>query len=540
MDTTIQEYFKEIEEHSIIAEANDIIQIKIAEQRQDGPYRTPITIFDSCSPMELETIGKAMEIELRNSLRATGVSEKALPASAYPAPALNPPQYMTLDTWAETINLFYPSQSLFRIMEKLSRFIVSYDGEFYMRSGCVYEPISEDRLRQGIFSYLLPQLASGKVKTSAISEVVRLLRDNPAIVRTQKSDDGSYVYFLNGKYNIETGAFELPRIDEFFTCYIPINYTTENTGCPSFFRFVSDIAGGKSELVDRVLEMIGYLLVPDNHAKKFFLLMGPGNSGKSVLGNLIASLFNPDSIANLPIQRFQDKHSTSILRDKYINISMDLPKTAIHKDAVGTIKMVTGDDAITVEPKYKNAASMRPTCRLLFGSNYPLQVRDPDPAFASRMVLIPFDRPIPAEQQDKTLLDRLKAESVGIVMASLQAYKRLRAQNYVFSGERFVQAVPSGIGGTDMLQNYLRECCHFSPESYCFTADLFHAYNEYCVQHGAAPEYDMVVFSRNLATACQGRITRKKKRLYGENRNGYEGISLLGHQSQTQGGEEDE
>lgn len=121
-------------------------------------------------------------------------------------------------------------------------------------------------------------------------------------------------------------------------------------------------------------------------AKSFFLLQGVGDSGKSVLGNLISSMFNPEALAHLDIYRFKEKFSTSALIDKRLNICMDLPRARISREAIGVIKMLTGDDTITIEQKFRPSESYKPTCKLLFGSNFPLMPADNDPAFCSRLV----------------------------------------------------------------------------------------------------------------------------------------------------------
>ena len=67
--------------------------------------------------------------------------------------------------------------------------------------------------------------------------------------------------------------------------------------------------------------MLGYLIMPDMNGKCFFLLCGVGDSGKSVLGDLIASLFNPNAVAHIDIFRFKDRFSGSGLEGCRLNIS---------------------------------------------------------------------------------------------------------------------------------------------------------------------------------------------------------------------------
>ena len=68
-----------------------------------------------------------------------------------------------------------------------------------------------------------------------------------------------------------------------------------------FETFLRSVTGGDDALVQRIYEMIGYILAPDNHAKVLFLLQGCANSGKSVLSALIRRMFDEDAVSDLSL-----------------------------------------------------------------------------------------------------------------------------------------------------------------------------------------------------------------------------------------------
>lgn len=67
--------------------------------------------------------------------------------------------------------------------------------------------------------------------------------------------------------------------------------------CPRFEQYLQEISGGNECLIARFWEAIGYALVPDNRAKRFFLLQKMGDTGKSVLGSLLGSFFDKDAVS---------------------------------------------------------------------------------------------------------------------------------------------------------------------------------------------------------------------------------------------------
>lgn len=118
---------------------------------------------------------------------------------------------------------------------------------------------------------------------------------------------------------------------------------------PQMDYFLNSIAQGNQTIVTRIWQMIGYLLAPDLNAKAWFLLQGVPNSGKSVIGNLITSFFPDTKIESLDIDQLGKRTATSLLVNKCVNISMDLPNKALSTLAIRNIKLMIGNDDITVE-----------------------------------------------------------------------------------------------------------------------------------------------------------------------------------------------
>lgn len=224
-----------------------------------------------------------------------------------------------------------------------------------------------------------------------------LLKKNPRICANQTTEGPDRVLFLNGVYNLQNHAFTPMAPYDFFTSYLPFEYRPELEIYPYFEWFIASVSGGDAAVQQLIWEVLGYILSFDMTAKAFFVLQGVGDSGKSVFGNLVSSFFNPEALAHLDIYRFKDRFSTSALRGKRLNICMDLPRAKISREAIGTIKMLTGDDTITIEEKFRQSESYKPTCKLLFGSNFPLMPADNDPAFRARLITIPFRYAVPKE-----------------------------------------------------------------------------------------------------------------------------------------------
>ena len=100
------------------------------------------------------------------------------------------------------------------------------------------------------------------------------------------------------------------------------------------------------------------------------------------------------------------------------------------------------------------------------------------------MVLL-FNQSIPPEQQDKSLLDKLWLESDSIVTLALHAMQDLVGRNFVFTlPEDSGAFLESFSNRSNVLSDFLAECCTLSPEARVFNVDLFAAFVDYCARNG--------------------------------------------------------
>lgn len=307
-----------------------------------------------------------------------------------------------------------------------------FEGKFYVRVDGVFDLRTDEELKTLLF-YLLEGDVAISGGPQVLRQVLELLKSYPKIQMQWTTEDAEHIYFKNGCLNAMNGTFGPSGPMDFFVTYLDFNFAPSgDVGCPRFDAYLQTISGGDPAIIECIWEMLGYLVFPDMNGKCFFLLCGVGDSGKSVLGDLIANLFNPNAVAHIDIFRFKDRFSGSGLEGCRLNISMDLPNAKLSREAVGMLKMLTGDDGVTLEQKFKDAQPKKLKCKLVFGSNFPLQLASIDEAFVNRVVCIPFRYAVPKERQDPHLREKLRAERAGIVIRAIAAYWRLVHRNYIF------------------------------------------------------------------------------------------------------------
>jgi hypothetical protein len=68
---------------------------------------------------------------------------------------------------------------------------------------------------------------------------------------------------------------------------------------------------------------------------------------------------------------------------------------------------IFGGDPLVASAKYEGKIEWRPTFALWWLANYPPRIEDDDEGMWSRARVVPFDKPVPKERQDKTLKEKL-------------------------------------------------------------------------------------------------------------------------------------
>lgn len=407
--------------------------------------------------------------------------------------------------------------------------IKSLDGNLYVfnRFLSVYEHYDNNRM-----SILIDCLAKEEIvkigNSGAYREVINYLKyDHTIAIKEEKALPNNVWAYNNCFVDIYIGKTAPNDGRYFITSTLQCNFNS-NAFCPIFDEFIFSVAGGEPNLIELIWEIIGYTLSSDMNAKSFFTFIGPKDTGKSLLINVIQSFFLPDCVSGLGIADFGVKFALEELTDKRLNICADLTDENIPPRAVGTIKILTGGDLARTERKFKSAKKFYCTAKLIFSANYSIRLEKPDEAFTERQVRVPFLYPVPKERQDKRLLSRLRNELSGIAVKAMEAYKRLVINNYVFP-EVLKGQLPEGMiyDEEKIMVDFVESFCDFSDVSAkIFTQDIYDAYQTFCMRQKVQAIADIGGFSASFNRIVKERAERKKVNIKGKILQGYVGIKL--------------
>lgn len=403
-------------------------------------------------------------------------------------------------------------------------------GQLYLYEDGIYKVVSDSHIRILITHHCRKdvELAGNPKFVRDVNDALRMI---PEIVMPE-CQNTKIVAFKNLNLNLDTWQTfpHTPQI--FLTSRIEAEFTrTTNPHTPIFDDFLSKTFQGKTSLIARVWEMMGYILTEDNDGKCFFILQGVGDSGKSVLGRFVTSFFNKDAVSNLDISRLGDKFGLSSLVGKRINANLDLSNGKINRQAISIIKQLTGGDALTGERKFENSFSFSNSCKLLFATNHPLKLSESDDAFNRRVIVIPFERSVPKEQQDKRLFEKFVSEKNAIVLKSLLAYQGLVQNSYIFSGSEYIKNFSDYVQSDCItVEKFIEEKCEFCDFKHgTFTNELYKSFIDFCIKNDFTMIKNIEDFSQQFRVICGQKVMPSKWRnakISSNSLRGYKGVLL--------------
>lgn len=426
------------------------------------------------------------------------------------------------------VGIWTPFSLAQSLLQKCHFLIV--DKAVYCFIGIVYVLLDDTELDRLIYKHQRDAIQM-EGRPGVIAEIRKFIKLESAIDSIEV--DSEHIVLLNGRYNLSENRFEDNDHRIFATSYLNIEYDESNRYCPAFGSYLDTVTGGNDKMKHLILEVMGYLLSCNNSAKKFFVLFGPGNTGKSLFLSLMREFFPMQFVSTIELQDLGGRFSSGNLVDTRLNVGGDLPNKVLSADVIKTVKGLTGGDVMTAERKFQQPFSYKPTTKLLFATNHKITLAYKDEQFIERLVLLPFLNPVPPERQDRELLNKMKCERSAIFNKALKAFKRLSRNNFVFTevddSSKFVNIPSGGRENRSLLaeaiMKFIDERCDIAQSKDRFTtiSDLFTAFSDYYMERYNL-NVEMDEFSKGFKAIALSMELEYKQKNRGR---GYRGIQIL-------------
>lgn len=414
------------------------------------------------------------------------------------------------------------------IKTKLKLIRINEDIYFYNKEFGYYELVKDTRL-DSFIRQKAPNEQKKYINRGIISETIAWIKADSEIeidTKIKEIDPVRYINFKNCIYDIYEDRI-LPHSEEYiFTSYIDCNYHSySNSNGQNFAKYLIDSFGDDKDSLKQIQELLGVTISNYRGFKKAFFLLGPPNSGKSTLLDVLTELIGRKFCSNINLHDLNDRFRIAPLKDKKLNVVGEISE--INLKRLDIFKSLTGNDFIQAEFKGKDPFELKNKALMVFaGNSLPkLKVEDSTGAFFNRINVIVFKNKRESEEIDYNLFDNLIKEKEAIINFAIDGLKRLIRNNFNFSESNLSKSIKNNqYKKENSFQLFLREKCKLTIDSKISVKDLMNEYYNYCEKKCVN-----IITSSDINAILRGmeNIKRKKMRINGVSVNGIEGIQII-------------
>jgi putative DNA primase/helicase len=297
----------------------------------------------------------------------------------------------------------------------------------------------------------------------------------------------------------------------------------------AWLEFLASIWPNDRDSIDTLQELFGLLLTADTSQQKAFLIVGPKRSGKGTIARVQTAMLGKANVAGPTLSSLTQNFGLAPLIGKPLAIISDA-RLGGRSDAsvvVERLLAITGEDAITVDRKYREAWTGRLPTRFLLLTNELPRLADASGALASRFIILVLTKSFYGKE-DTALTGKLTAELPGILVWAIEGRDRLVKRGYFVQPASAQQAADELADLSSPIGAFLRDCCNVGPSYAVDTDSLYYAWTSWCGDQHRDHPGTKHTFGRDLRAAVPGlNITQPRDGGTGKRLRYYQGVGLV-------------
>lgn len=323
---------------------------------------------------------------------------------------------------------------------------------------------------------------------SRIKAMVKLAESELPITVSDLDRSNWLLNVKNGTIDLKTGELKNHCKTDFITKIAPVIYDP-NAKSEIFNKFLERILPDV-EVREFVQKAAGYSITGDVSEEKLFFAYGPPATGKSTFLVAVGSTLG-DYAATADFEAFLAKGGSSGIRNDIARLEGKRFVQSVEVDegkklAEGLVKQLTGGDVVTARFLHQEFFEFVPTFKLWMAANFRPRINDNDAAMWRRILQVPFDQHIPAEERDPNIKLYLRDPEKG----GPAVLKWLVDGCLMWQKEGLT--VPAAVSKAtkeyqqemDPLSDFIEDCCVLYSHSKVSNSSLWQAYEDWCKDNG--------------------------------------------------------
>jgi putative DNA primase/helicase len=324
---------------------------------------------------------------------------------------------------------------------------------------------------------------------SAIEAMTHLAKQFFLIEDGKLDNDKMLLNVKNGTIDLRKGELLPHRASDFITRMVAIDYDPEAT-CPRFLEFLDFVTRRDNHFREYLQRLVGYALTGDTSLQEFYVLIGPGGTGKSLLAKVIREITGEYGVQadmnSFLIRQYDNNIPSDIARMRGARVVVASEANFDRQIDEAKIKAMTGGDPLVARFMRQNEFQFLPEFKLFLVANDFPRVRRKDDAFWRRARVLPIDRPVPPQRVDLKLGEKLQAEYPGILAWAVRG-----CQSWLKSGLPMPDAVLRGTTRwqvfADVIKRFVNNVCELEPQAEIKASVLYDAYKTWCIENKETP-----------------------------------------------------
>lgn len=392
------------------------------------------------------------------------------------------------------------------VIEKLGPENLIYaQGSFWHWKGRVWVRIDDREIKRAVHAVSGASDLTGNIVSSVV-DLVKTERYSPDLSFDEAS---GVINCANGELSYREGQWHLGehRRDRYLTTLIPVEYDPA-AKAPRFNQFLFEVFEGDPDALEKIMlvgEALGYSLIPSCHLEKFFLLIGSGANGKSVLLGVLKDLLGADNVAAVKPSQFNSNFQRAYLRGKLANIVTEIE---VGSQLADGLKALTSGEPMTAEQKHRDPFTFTPFATQWLGTNHFPHVSDLSGGFVRRAVVLTFNRHFSEGARDVHLADKLRRELPGILNFALAGLARLYCNARFTIPESCGQAMRRWLSEVDQVSQFVEEVCTEGPGLEIESGVLYRGFQAWAISAGIQRRVTHKTFTSRLESRGFGRVRR--------------------------------
>ena len=280
--------------------------------------------------------------------------------------------------------------------------------EVYIYKDNVWQMISEMDLKRELVQ--LFRLSNAHYSEKGIKSTIDTMKLQ---IPLKNEPTRNLIGFKNGVFDLDTRTFKSHSKNHWLQSINNVDFidsvSNENLEhhAPNFYQWLSRSAKKDTIKMDAIKAAL-YMILANRYDWQLFLeVTGAGGSGKSVFADIATMLAGKNNTVSANMESLEKPRERSLIVGQSLII---LPDQAKYIGEGNGIKAITGGDDVAIDEKYKKPYSTKIQGVILAINNNPMTFSNDDGGISRRRVIFHFGEPVPANERDPILKDKIRGE----------------------------------------------------------------------------------------------------------------------------------